>query len=128
MSDAQGFLGSIVKDLSSNFGPAVESQIKELVQKTVSENLSQIQAIVDKLIKDIFSTYEIDLKAANPLHIGIVENGIKIEADFTLSIKRKQGTQEIMVASMQIPIHPEKIKVEQLLVEISKTKLNIQHG
>jgi hypothetical protein len=128
MSDAQGFLGSILKDLSSNFGPAVENQIKELVQKTVSENLDQLQAIGNKLIKDISSTYKIDLKAANPLHIGIVENGIKIDADFTLSVKRKHGAQEIVVASMQIPVHPEKIIVEQLLVEISKTKLNIQHG
>lgn len=128
MSDAQGFLGSIVKDLSSNFGPAVEKQIKELVQKTVSENLGQVQAIFDKLIKDISSTYEIDFKATNPIHLGIIENGIKIDADFTLSVKRKQGAQEIVVASMQIPIHPETIKVEQLLIEISKTKLNIQHG
>lgn len=128
MSDTQGFLGSIVKDLSSNFGPAVENQIKELVQKTVSENLGQVQAIFDKLIKDISSTYEIDFKAANPIHLGIIENGIKIDADFTLSVKRKQGAQEIVVASMQIPIHPEKIKVEQLFIEISKTKLNIQHG
>lgn len=128
MSDAQGFLGSIVKDLSSNFGPAVEKQIKELVQKTVSENLGQVQAIFDKLIKDISSTYEIDFKATNPIHLGIIENGIKIDADFTLSVKRKQGAQEIVVASTQIPIHPETIKVEQLLIEISKTKLNIQHG
>lgn len=127
MSD-EGFVGSIVKDLSSNFGPAVGNQIRELIQKTVSENLGQLQAIFEKLIKDIASTYEIDLKAANPLHIGIVENGIKIDADFTLSVKRKQGAQEIVVASMQIPMHPETIKVEQLLVEISKTKLNIQHG
>ncbi|MGE5446210.1 MAG: hypothetical protein ACM3SR_16710 [Ignavibacteriales bacterium] len=127
MSD-EGFVGSIVKDLSSNFGPAVGNQIRELIQKTVSENLGQLQAIFEKLIKDIASTYEIDLKAANPLHIGIVENGIKIDADFTLSIKRKQGAQEIVVASMQIPMHPETIKIEQLLVEISKTKLNIQHG
>jgi hypothetical protein len=127
MSD-EGFLGSIVKDLSSNFGPAVENQIKEVVQKTVSESLSQLQPIFEKLIKDIASTYEIDLKATNPLHIGIVENGIKIDADFILSVKRKQGAQEIIVASMQIPMHPETIKVGQLLVEISKTKLNVQRG
>lgn len=128
MSDAQGFLGSIIKDLGSNFGAALENQIKELIQKTVSENLGQLQAILDKLIKDIWSTYEIDLKATNPLRIGIIENGIKIDADFTLTVKRKHGAQEIVVATMQIPMHPEKIKVEQLLVEISKTKLNIQHG
>ncbi|MER3445380.1 MAG: hypothetical protein C4291_00445 [Candidatus Dadabacteria bacterium] len=128
MPDTQGFLGSIVKDLCSNFGPALGNQIRELIQKTFSENLDQIQTIVDKLIKDIWATYEIDLKATNPLHIGIVENGIKIDADFKLSVKRRQGTQEIVVASMQIPMHPEKISVEQLLVEVSKTKLNIQHG
>ena len=128
MLDTQGFLGSIVKDLSSTFGPIVENQIKEIVQKTVSENLTQVQVVFDKLIKDISSTYEIDLKAANPIHIGIVENGIKIDGDFTLSVKRKQGAQEIVVASMQIPMHPERIKIEQLLVEISKTKLNIQRG
>ena len=125
MPDAQGFLGSIVKDLSSNFGPSVENQIRDLVQKAVSQNLGQLGAIFDKLIKDISSMYEIDFRATNPLRIGIVEDGIKIDADFTVSVKRKQSGQEI--ASMQIPLHPEKIKVEQMLVQISQTKLKIEH-
>jgi hypothetical protein len=128
MSDAEGFLVSIIKDLGAKLGAAAENRIKELIQKTVSENLSQLETILDKLIKDISFTYEIDFKAANPLHIGIIESGINVDGDFTLSVKRKHGAQEIVIASMQIPMHADKIKVEQLLVEIPKTQLNIKRG
>jgi len=127
MPDAEGFLEKIVKDLSSDFGPVIGDRLRELVQKTITENSGQIQALLDNLIKDISYKYKIDFKAADGLHIKVVRDGIKIDADFIISVKKKQNGQEVEVASMRIPLHPEETKVAPLLVKISKTNLNIRH-
>ncbi len=128
MSDSEGFLLKILKELSSDLGPVIKTNLKELVEKIISENSEQLEMILCKLIEDISLKYKIDFAASNGLSIKVVQDGIKIDADFIISVKKKQNGQEISVASLQIPFHPAIIKLEQLLIKISKTKLDIRHG
>lgn len=140
MSDANGFIDAIGKDVTAtvaprieglaeqigkqaftDYGPRVSAFAGQLVKEIIDEQSATVRDFVTRLIQDVFARYRPEL--AGELHTRIVQGGLQITGrGVRLDVKNRETG--VPVSSLDIPVSLT-IKVDPLGVTLQNATVTL---
>jgi NADPH-dependent curcumin reductase CurA len=140
MSDVNGFIDTIGKDVSATVVPKVERLAEEFSAKTFTQYGPRVSAFANQLVKDIIDEQAVTLRdfvagmiqdlfqryrpeLAGELHTRIVPGGLQVTGqDVRLDLKHRDTGASI--SSLDLPISLT-IKVDALGVTLQNATVNL---
>ena len=140
MSDVNGFIDAIGKDVTTavaprieglaeqigkqaftEYGPRVSAFAGQLVKEIIDEQSATVRDFVTQLIQDVFARYRPEL--AGELHTRIVQGGLQITGrGVRLDVKNRETG--VPVSSLDIPVSLT-IKVDPLGVTLQNATVTL---
>jgi hypothetical protein len=140
MSDVNGFIDAIGKDVTATvaprieglaeqigkqafteYGPRVSAFAGQLVKEIIDEQSATVRDFVTRLIQDVFARYRPEL--AGELHTRIVQGGLQITGrGVRLDVKNRETG--VPVSSLDIPVSLT-IKVDALGVTLQNATVTL---
>jgi hypothetical protein len=140
MSDVNGFIDAIGKDVTATvaprieglaeqigkqafteYGPRVSAFAGQLVKEIIDEQSATVRDFVTQLIQDVFARYRPEL--AGELHTRIVQGGLQITGrGVRLDVKNRETG--VPVSSLDIPVSLT-IKVDPLGVTLQNATVTL---